>query len=136
MRPRSRCSLAGGDRLPAQGSTVTFLAEIVYFSAPYIAPVFGFGAAMFMFLSYIASDSGDLWKIITATFLGIFVALCGVIYRDMKDEMAQMRERQEKFQRSIDKMFGTILLLAVYSAEGDNKERLAESIKSMIESAR
>jgi hypothetical protein len=120
-----------------------FLGDLVAFGAPWLTPLFGYGAVAGFLLLQGDSTWSDTWKIVISVLLGVFVSLCGVVYRDITrrldlndsavletnrvvnlklDEMAKKQER----------MFGMIMLQAVFSSDGD-KDKLIESIKAIIE---
>lgn len=116
------------------------IGDLVSIFAPKIAPFFGYGSCLILFLWYIDSQQSSILWLLASIFFTAFVTLCGVIYNNVKDKLQSnenaikqvnqnIEAKLEKFDRRQERMFGMLLLQAMN--EGD-KENMKEVLKDMI----
>lgn len=132
---------------PMIGHLSLFWIQIVKIS-PKLAPIFGVASFMYVLLDYQygGGDQGspwvEAWRIALTLAVGIFVTLCGVIYRDVNRRITEnariQSENHKESQRTLaeinnrqERMVGVMLSLAVRDTDGDRSTML-EAVKMLM----
>lgn len=90
-----------------------------------------------------ASPYAEVWKIVLTGAGGVFLTLCGVIYRDMNRRMLateqiarewhlEHMEKLEKLSMRQERMLGVIITMALSQTDGSG-EKLIQAVNSVLE---
>jgi hypothetical protein len=80
------------------------------------------------------NDASWAWRLAITALLSVFVTLCGVVYKDLKDAQTRSDERAEKIIRQQNRMMGVITVLAVsQKGEGSDIGKLMEMVQCVMD---